>query len=208
MAAMTPTQPSTVPMKCTSCERPMESPVCCQSCHTLHPADASLDYFQLFGLPRRYAVDPADLHRRFLSISRNIHPDFFGGEAEEMRNLALRLSAQVNEAYETLNDPVSRAEYLLESAGGKSSAQDKSVPGNLLAEVMTLREEIEEAKATGNRESLILLRAQLESRRLRLEETIADLCDRLDTPSEEVRAELRRQLNAMRYLNNVLAELS
>lgn len=196
-----------VPVKCNSCDRTMESPVCCQSCHTLFPADVAMDHFRLFGLPRTYAMNLQDLHRRFLAISRNIHPDFFGGEAEEMRALSLRLSAQVNEAYQTLKDPVSRAEYMLESAGGKSSAQDKSVPGNLLAEVMALREQIEEAKDAGEQESLILLRAQIESRKLAIDDTVAKLCGRLDEPSDEVRTELRRQLNAIRYLNNLLSEL-
>lgn len=204
---MADTQDTSVPLKCTSCQGAMDSPVCCHSCHTLFPADVAMDYFQVFGLPRRYGVDLAELHRRFLSISRNIHPDYFSGEADEMRGLALRLSAQVNEAYETLRDPVARAEYLLETAGGRSSAQDKSVPGNLLGEIMMLREQIEEAKASGDSETLVLIRAQIDSRRLRMEEAIAGLCERLDDPSESVRNDLRKQLNAMRYINNVLNEL-
>jgi len=182
----------------------MDSPVFCESCSTLYPVDTSEDHFRLFGLPRRYRLDPDDLHRRFLSISRNIHPDFFGGQPAEMRNLSLRLSAQVNEAYRTLRDPLLRAEYMLESAGGKSSAADKSVPDNLLADVMLLREEIEDAGARGDGQALAALRRRIESRRQEIEAKVAALCEQLDEPSDQVRADLRRQLNAWRYLDNLL----
>jgi len=182
----------------------MDSPVFCESCSTLYPVDTSEDHFRLFGLPRRYSIDTDDLHRRFLSISRNIHPDFFGNQPAEMRNLALRLSAQVNEAYRTLRDPLLRAEYMLESAGGKSSAADKSVPEDLLAEVMALREEIENASASGDSGALAALRRRIESRRRDIEAQVTALCEQLDEPSDRVRSDLRRQLNAWRYLNNLL----
>ncbi len=185
----------------------MDSPVFCGSCSTLNPVDSSEDHFRLFGLPRRYAIDPDDLHRRFLSISRNIHPDFFQGQAPEMRNLALRLSSQVNAAYRTLKDPLLRAEYLLESSGGQSLADDKSVPENLLHDVMMLREEIEEAQTGGDVKALAAIREQIESRQITTQARVAALCERLDEQSDDVRAELRRQLNAMRYLANLTARL-
>ncbi len=185
----------------------MDSPVCCSTCHTLYPVDTAEDHFRLFGLPRQYRIDLADLHRRFLAISRNIHPDLFGEQAPEMRNLALRLSAQINEAYQTLKDPVLRAEYLLESSGGKSSATDKSAPGELLAEILTLREEIEEARAVDDSEALESIRARIQSRRTATFNAVTELCERLDQGSEPVLTDLRRQLNALRYLDNLLAEL-
>ncbi len=205
---MTEPQPKPHPTKCNACQRPLDSPVCCQSCHTLYPVDTSEDHFRLFGLPRRYSIDLADLHRRFLAISRNVHPDLFGAQAPEMRNLALTLSAQINEAYQTLKDPLLRAEYLLESSGGRSSAADKSAPGELLAEVMMLREDIEDAKAAGNQDALGELRKRIDARRSTTQAAIEALCERLDEPSDEVRVNLRRQLNAMKYLNNLLTELN
>ena len=36
------------------------------------------DYFELLGLPRRFAVDLAELERRYLELSREVHPDRAG----------------------------------------------------------------------------------------------------------------------------------
>src|SRR6267142_2445148 len=42
------------------------------------------DYFTVFGLPRKLAVDAPTLQRRFYELSREHHPDFHHG-AEEAR---------------------------------------------------------------------------------------------------------------------------
>lgn len=186
----------------------MDSPVCCQACHTLYPLDPSETHFRLFGLPTRYDLDPADLHRRFLSISRQVHPDFFGGRQPEMQALALRLSARINEAYETLRDPVLRAEYLLEISGGKSSAECKSVPGCLLADIMMMREDVERARAAGDHAAIAAVKADVEARRAAALERIASLSRRLpEERSPALLDELRREINGMKFLENFAAEL-
>jgi molecular chaperone HscB len=203
---MVETASTPIPVKCKTCSRPMETSFFCQSCHTLYPIDTSEDHFRLFGLPRTYAIDPDDLHKRFIEISRRIHPDYFEGEADTVRELALRLSAQINEAYRVLKDPIARGEYLLESSGGKSSAEDKSVPGNLLGEVLMIREEIEDAKAAGDADALAALRGQIEQRVNATQGEVAALCGKLDEPDAEVLGTLRQKLNALRYLTNLLKE--
>lgn len=196
-----------VMVKCRSCSRPMDSPIFCQSCRTLYPEDTSEDHFQLFGLPRQYDVDPDELHQRFLAISRNIHPDYFNAQAVEMQGLALRLSARVNEAYATLRDPILRAEYMLESAGGPSAAADKRAPGEMLAQVMMWREDMEDAKAGGDANALAAKRSEIQTRRAEAMAEVAALCSRLDDAGADVRQSLRLQLNAVKYLDALLAEL-
>ena len=195
----------TVPSKCLQCNSELKCPIVCAGCHTLYPLPETVDYFDLFRLPRRYRIDVEELEGKFLSISRNIHPDYFGGESEEMRRLAVRLSAELNEAVRVLKDPVLRAGYLLEQAGGRSAAADRSVPQSVLAEVMMFREQVEEAD--GNETVIGPVRRQVEQRRRQTLEQIADVADHLDAAGEDDRGRLRQLINSVKYYDRLLAEL-
>ncbi|MCH7993122.1 MAG: DnaJ domain-containing protein [Planctomycetes bacterium] len=105
----------------------------CTQCQTLMPVPHEASYFDLLGLQRTFAQDDARLATAFRAISRKIHPDRFAHGTEDTRLLATRLSAAVNHAYEVLKNPVRRAGYLLELAGGPDGSEMRDVPGNLLA---------------------------------------------------------------------------
>ncbi len=197
----------TMPTKCTTCEALCHRPVACEDCHAVLDHVQGADFFELFGLPRSYEIDLGDLDDRYFAISRNVHPDRYAGEGPEMQAFALRTSAAINNAYNVLRSPLHRAEYLLEAAGGKSAAEDKSVPKQLLPQVMMLREEIDEAKASNDTATLETMKEQLLQKRRATEETVASLCSRLHEDGDETKKELRLQLNAIKYFNNLLNQL-
>jgi len=200
-------QKSSSPARCVTCEMLQHAPLACHDCHQVLAHVQGADYFELFGLIPNYFIDADDLARKYLGISRNIHPDKFATAGDEMQSFALRMSAAVNKAHEVLRDPFLRAEYLLESAGGPSAAQDKSVPGDLLPQVMMLREEIEEAKSSGDSDTLARIRADVTAQKRDAESRVADLCRGIDRADAGAKADLRQQLNALKYLNNLLMQL-
>lgn len=197
-----------VPAKCTVCKALADAPLACQDCHHVYEHVMGASYFELFGLPASFDIDTSALHAQYLAISRNIHPDQFVNQSPEASRLAMRLSAQVNRAYETLKEPFLRAEYLLESLGGKSAAEHKTVPAELLQEVMGLREELEQAKQNRDQEALGKLRERVLARRREVLEQIATLARQLqDEPKEQTLADLREQLNAVKYFENLRLQL-
>jgi molecular chaperone HscB len=195
----------TVPSKCVSCERPLDSPLFCSSCRRLYPADG-LSFFELFGLSPTYDVDAGAVRTKYFELARDIHPDRIGPGAEDTQRLSMRVAAQLNEAYRVLLDPVLRAEYLLELAGGKSAADDKQVPQEVLMDTLTLREEIEEAKAAGDQAALDRLRPDVQSRFDAALEEVAALARALPG-GDETRAAMRGKLNAIRYYRKLLEQL-
>lgn len=203
---MTRMETVAVPTKCNTCEALAQTPMVCQDCHQLLAHVQGANYFELFGLPRSYEIDARELARKYLAISKNIHPDRFASGDPQMQSFALRASAAVNRAYEVLGDPRHRAEYLLESAGGQSAVQDKRVPADLLGRVMMLREEMEDAKAGGDRAALERIRGGVSRDREGTLAIIGKLCADLPGGRSETRDELRRQLNALKYLDNLLAQ--
>ena len=205
---MTRMETVAIPTKCTTCEALAQTPLVCQDCHQLLAHVQGADYFELFGLPRTYDIDAHELGRRYLAISRNIHPDKFATGDAQMQAFALRASAAVNRAYEVLRDPRLRAEYLLEATGGQSAAQDKRVAADFLNRVMLLREEIEDAKAGGDKATLERIRTGVAKERGETAARIGRLCAALPGGSPDTRDELRQQLNAMKYLDNLLAQFA
>lgn len=196
------------PIMCTSCQQPMETPLCCASCGSLNPQPPSLfTYFELFGIEPAYDVDTGELRRKYLNLSRSIHPDVAGRVSDKQRQQSLALSSGLNRAYETLRSPVDRAEYLLKLAGGPSAADDKTVAGELLGEVMMLREEIEEAIDTDDQQALQATRTAVLGRQQQTLETIANLCRSGDLKSSDTQSRLRRQLNSVKYWNNLLERI-
>ncbi len=197
-----------LPAKCLNCQAVLTTPLVCDGCHSLYPPPFGSDYFYLLGLPRSYAIDEKKLRDAFRTAARNIHPDRFGGAADEVRTLATQLSAELNEAFDALSDPVRRADYLLEIAGGPSAAEVREVSGEFLADVMTLREEIDQAKTAGDNDALRRHRESISARRQETLRQIAVLAESAADLDESRRRALRQLLNSMKYYDNLLTELA
>ena len=69
-------------------------------------------HFERLGLPRRFALDGAEVERAYLARSRSLHPDFHALGSEAERRASEELSSALNEAYSILRDPFRRADYL------------------------------------------------------------------------------------------------
>ena len=92
-------------------------------------------------------VDADELEKRFHQLSWKLHPDNFVRASEHERALSLECSSQLNDAFRTLRDPVSRVEYLLSQAGMRREGQHKQqAPPELLEEVFELNESLDELR--------------------------------------------------------------
>src|SRR5438128_12674396 len=80
-----------------------------------------MDHFEVFGLPRRLAIDTAELQRKFYELSRRHHPDFHQAAPPAEQARALEASARLNAAYRALRDPIARVEYLVRLEGGRDT---------------------------------------------------------------------------------------
>jgi len=112
-----------------------------------------MDYFEVFGLPRRLALDESALQRRFYELSRRHHPDFHQGLSPGEQARVLQSSALVNAAYRALRDPIRRIEYLVRLEEGRDTKEGDAVkpaasPG-LLTEMFEIQEALQEAKGGG-----------------------------------------------------------
>ena len=146
-----------------------------------------MNYFEVFGLPRRLAVDVAELQRRFYELSRRHHPDFHHGASADEQAAALDASARLNAAYRALRDPIARIEYLVRLEEGRATREGATVkpkaPPELLAEMFEIQEALAEAKAEGHLDGA--MRQTLRDQRERLRERQHAEEARLTGPSSQ-----------------------
>lgn len=117
--------------------------------------DFSADHFALFGLPRCQRLDMEALDRRFLQLQAAVHPDRHAQAGEAGRRLAMQWAARVNEAYQTLKNPLRRALYLLQLEGHDPQVENNTaMPADFLSGQMELRESVAEARCDGDEGAL------------------------------------------------------
>ena len=139
---------SGAPVLCRSCRAPApEVSAFCGACGAVQPPGAA-DHFARLGLARGFAIDRAELDRRYFALQRALHPDRFAGRPETERALSMQQSTALNEAYGVLGDPLRRAEYLLSLHGVTVNAETGNRPTDpeVLAEAMADREAAMEAE--------------------------------------------------------------
>ena len=179
-----------------------------------------MDYFEVFGLPRRLGLDAAELQRKFYELSRRTHPDFHQTAPAEEQARVLETSARLNAAYRALRDPIARVEYLVRLEEGRDTkegaAEKLPAPPALLAEMFEIQEALEEAKAGGlevsGEEALRARREELAARVREVEASLAGpLSDAWDRAAPEARARLLAQfkdaLATRAYLRTVIDDL-
>ena len=122
------------------------------------------DHFALFGLPRRYEVDQGSLERRFREVQSKVHPDKHAHLGDAQKRLAMQWATQANEAFQTLKNPLKRAQYLLHLEGHDAQVENNTaMPSAFLMEQMELREEVSDARAAKADATLDGLRARLKA---------------------------------------------
>lgn len=104
-----------------------------------------MNYFELFGLPSQFTLDGSLLSSQFRELQKRFHPDNFASASERDRLLAVQKASQINDAYQILKNPISRAEYVLSENGVDIRAEQQTMQDPMfLMEQMELREELEE----------------------------------------------------------------
>jgi molecular chaperone HscB len=133
------------------------------------------DDFELFGLPRRFALERRELEARRRALQAEVHPDRFAAGGAAAQRAAMQWAVRVNEGYERLRDPLRRAAYLCELNGAPIAAEDNTaMPAAFLQRQMAWRERLDDA--TG-RDGVEQIAAELDAERLPAYASLAGALD-------------------------------
>lgn len=113
------------------------------------------DDFTLFGLPRQQRLDSSVLDIRRRDLQSQVHPDRFAHEGPAAQRVAMQWAVRVNQAYQRLQNPLSRAAYLCEQHGvAVDAGRNTAMPAAFLMQQMQWREALDDALGTSAVEAL------------------------------------------------------
>lgn len=164
-------------------------------------------YYEALGVEPRLTLDSEDLKQRFYSLSRQWHPDRFGRASEGEKQKALEMTAVLNDAFRTLKEPISRAEYFLEEHG---MGPAKSAPAELLEEVFELNMALDELRDGDEsvRGQLAEARGRFLAMRDEIDAGLSAMFARNDaSPDDGVLHEIRAALDRRRYVSNLIRDV-
>jgi molecular chaperone HscB len=166
-----------------------------------------MQFYDALGLAPKLLLDAEDLKKRFYERSREWHPDRFSRRGPDEQKKSLDMTAVLNDAFRTLRDPVSRAEYFLKEHGLGPS---KTPPPELLEEVFELNMALEELRGGDITVQSQLADAQKRflAMRLEIDDGLAGLFKRYDAFEEPATLpEIRAALDRRRYVSNLLRDV-
>jgi molecular chaperone HscB len=164
---------------------------------------AGKNYFELFDLPVTFEVDAVQLADRYRELQRKIHPDRFASATDQERRLSVQMTALVNEAFQTLKDPLRRGRYLLGLQGVDTGEDtDTAMEPGFLMEQMELREALGEAAGDG--EALVTLAQTIQQR---LDERVQKLAQLFREQTDDSLGQARNLVREMQFFSKLLREV-
>jgi molecular chaperone HscB len=136
------------------------------------------NHFDLFHLPPRFAIDPAQLDRAYHDVQGQVHPDRFTTASDAEKRVAMQWATRANEAYQTLKHPLSRAAYLCELNGVDLQIESNTaMPPGFLMQQMEWREALDDARTSRDESALSALDTALRAAR---RDEVEQIASRLD----------------------------
>ena len=133
---------------CWSCHGPLQAgSAFCSTCNAVQPP-AGVDHFVRLGMAVDFDVDISALDGIYFGLQRTLHPDRFATSTAKEKAYSQAQATAINDAYETIKDPLKRADYIINIKGvnvmpdGCNLVNDPSI----LMEAMEVREKLAAAE--------------------------------------------------------------
>lgn len=109
------------------------------------------NFFVLFEQPVQFAVNQERLDQQLRLLQKRYHPDNLvadtknAADSAQAKQQSEQASALINQAYQTLSAPDSRASYLLDIAGQAQNLEHSIADLDFLEDAMQMRMDLDEA---------------------------------------------------------------
>ena len=165
-----------------------------------------MNYFELFQLPAQFELDSHQLAETYRQLQQQFHPDRVASAPESERLLAMQQASNINAAYQTLKDPLARAEYLLMLQGLDIRGEQQTLQDpEFLMQQLSWREELEALREAADPEAQIpVFEQRISSEYNRLMQQLQQALAAVALP---LAADAIRKLKFVRKLRDELSRL-
>ena len=141
-------------------------------------SEAQFDnFFALFEQPVQFAVNQEHLDQQMRLLQKRYHPDNLSvanaknaADSAQAKQQSEQASALINQAYQTLSVPDSRASYLLDIAGQAQNLEHSIADLDFLEDAMEMRIDLDDAIGAKDIATLKQLHPQITERLARQSE--------------------------------------
>ena len=170
----------------------------CSQCGTLLPA-TQYNYFELFALNHAEQPNIHRLNTILFELQNKLHPDRFVTHDKSVQERAIAHSEIINEAYQTLKNPLKRLNYMLQLAGVEFESIGTDVSSKYALEAFELQERAAELNDAAERDEFIV---ELESKQKQL----IDKCHQ-ELAAANIQAAVE-SFAQIKFLNSLLSNLN
>ncbi len=194
------------------CQTTMATPLFCFACNSIQRLNSRPNYFEIFNLPYSYDLNVEQLEKRYQKLSMELHPDFYISASSFEKKQSQESSTLLNQAFTTLQSPITRAEYLLKLLANDQHSDQRKLPEGFLEKIFELQESLEELLAKDPHSSQVeKFRIKIEQNLDQLQQQISAYFAQLETASakrEEILPGVQQQLNVGRYFQRLLDRIA
>ncbi len=167
----------------------------------------SLNFFELFEIPVRYDIDLNTLQQKYTALQQAVHPDRFANAGDQEKRLSMQQTSHINEAYQTLKDPVARALYLLKLKGMDINFDNETTMDmDFLMEQMAMREKMADIRE--HDDPLQQLDVLADEVNTKMQALAQDFANAYGDGQLEAARELIRKMQFMQKAKKEIGELS
>jgi molecular chaperone HscB len=169
-----------------------------------------MNYFELFDIPVQLKVDKQALYKKFIDLSKKHHPDYFATQHEEEQSRALEISASLNKAWKTFQNPDETMKYVLQSKGLLEEEEKYQLPPDFLMEMMEVNEQLVDAKMDGDMEKITHLSSVISNLSTDIYEPVKEIVEHYQegVTSEKELLQVKDYYFKKKYLNRIHQQLS
>jgi molecular chaperone HscB len=169
-----------------------------------------MNYFELFEIPVQLVVDSSSLQKKFIELSRKYHPDYFATQSGEKQAEVLEISASLNKAWKTFQNPDETIKYVLRSKGLLEEEEKFQLPPGFLMEMMEINEQLAEATMDGEPATITDLQSTLNNLQNEIYEPVKEIVEHYKegVTTEKELLQVKEYYFKKKYLNRIRQQLA